>query len=128
MAEQVDFAPRSRLLDWFKEGWRLLPAHPYQPGDWAVLVYMPIYPKPVPIALMERWAKRFEQPAQRPLISNCLASKQGRRGSRVKKLSAEIIADIRRHVSAGEKQWRVAQRFGVARSTVSIISAREASA
>jgi len=120
--EEHAFAPRAKLLDWFKEGWRLLPAHPYNSSDWAILVYMPTYPKPVELAEMIGWVKRFGAPVRREPISNLLAAKKGRRGSRVKKLSPEAAADIRRCVAAGEKQWRVAKRFGVARSTVSYVA------
>lgn len=71
--EEHAFAPRARLLDWFKEGWRLVPGHEYRREDWAILVYMPTYPKPVPEELMKRWAMRFER-VQQPVVSNHTAA------------------------------------------------------
>jgi len=77
MGEEVRFAPRAKLLDWFKEGWRLVEGHQYRPDDWAILVVMPTYPKPVELAEMIAWTKRFEPAPKRPAISNhSAASKQ----------------------------------------------------
>jgi DNA-binding XRE family transcriptional regulator len=115
MGEQIKFAPRKALLAHFEEGWRLIPGHPYQPSDWAILVYMPTYPKPVPMELMKRWAKRFEeQPV--PVRRVTRNTRNGR------KLSEEKAAEIRARIAAGEAQWRIAQRYGVARCTVNNIS------
>jgi hypothetical protein len=69
------FAPRAHLLDWFQDGWRLLPGHPYQASDWAILVYMPTYPKPVPVELMKRWALRFGPVERREPIRNIEAAR-----------------------------------------------------
>jgi hypothetical protein len=74
MVEPTKFAPRKQLLECFKEGWRLIPGHPYQASDWAILVYMPTYPKPVPVELMKRWALRFRKPEKRQPISNVTAA------------------------------------------------------
>jgi hypothetical protein len=74
---EAGFATRKELLAKFKEGWRLLDGHPYRSDDWAILVVMPTYPKPVPLAEMLRWVRRFEPAPKPPAISNhSAASKQ----------------------------------------------------
>ena len=37
----LDFVPRKQLQDWLTAGWRLLPSHEYQPGDYAILIMLP---------------------------------------------------------------------------------------
>lgn len=71
--EQHAFAPRKRLLAWFKDGWRIVPGYVYEPGDWAILLYMPTYPKPAPEDLMQAWVRRFEA-EPRPVLSNHTAA------------------------------------------------------
>jgi hypothetical protein len=88
--EQHAFAPRSRLLDWFKEGWRPLKDYPYQPGDWAVLVYMPIYPKPVPLEEMIGWVRGFERPVYG--INNRSAAAQSKAFTVRERAFAERVA------------------------------------
>lgn len=122
MVEPTAFAPRKKLLAYFEEGWRLLPGHEYHPSDWAILVYMPTYPKPVPMELMKRWALRFQTP-ERPAISNNRSAwQQGRPRPNGSKLKPEQVAEIRRRLADGEKQWRIAQRYGVSRDTICLIS------
>lgn len=73
--EPLGFAPRARLLDWFQDGWRLIPGYQgYSPSDWAILVYMPTYPKPVPVELMLEWVRRFDLPAKSAAIPNVVAA------------------------------------------------------
>lgn len=121
---EAGFATRKELLAKFREGWRLVEGHSYRSDDWAILVVMPTYPKPVELAEMLRWVRRVSPPAKAPLSNHAAASqlaKQNKSG----KLTEGQKAEIRARVAAGEQQWRVALHFGVARSTISIISARE---
>lgn len=36
----ITFAPRSQLRDHFRQGWRLIPGHQYDPNDYAILLEM----------------------------------------------------------------------------------------
>lgn len=75
---QLAFAPRTKLVAFFEEGWRLIPGHDYRSADWAILVFMPHDRRAAPAELMQRWARRFERP-RRAAISNKSAAARDKR-------------------------------------------------
>jgi len=98
--EPLGYAPRAKLLDWFKEGWRLIKDYDYQPGDWAILVYMPTYPKPVPVELMLEWVRRFEPPAKIASLPNVVAAGRHSAARTNAILKARKLAALARYEAA----------------------------
>ena len=64
---QVEFFPRSQVMSAFCAGWRLIPSHPYQTGDYAVLLYKPEKRTKVTRNLMEAWASGLDKPRRETL-------------------------------------------------------------
>lgn len=70
----VDFVPRSHLADHFRKGWRLIPGHSYQQGDWAVLLWLPEHVTPVSEDVIESWCRRFAKPVHAPRYTSNLSA------------------------------------------------------
>lgn len=43
----LDFCTRRELMARLEAGWRLVPGHEYQAGDWAILLMLPEEPEPM---------------------------------------------------------------------------------
>lgn len=56
---QIDFAPRKQLSDWLRDGWRLVPRHNYNPGDYAIMVQRSDDPEPISEQAIRVTAARF---------------------------------------------------------------------
>ena len=37
----LQYAPRHLVIERIRQGWRLIPGHSYDPGDWAILMIVP---------------------------------------------------------------------------------------
>lgn len=78
----VAFFPRSQVMDAFIKGWRLIPAHPYQAGDYAVLLYKPEKRTKVTRNLMEAWASGLDKPRRETLGNRTWGARSFREGVR----------------------------------------------
>lgn len=74
MLMDLTFIPRARIVTALQDGWRLVPGHDYEPGDYAILMYRPDQIEALPIDAVLRIAGRFDKPARRPTIRNTSAS------------------------------------------------------
>jgi hypothetical protein len=55
----LEYIPRAQVHDSLKDGWRLVPGHEYQPGEYAVLMHRPDAPEELAPLEMEAQAARF---------------------------------------------------------------------
>jgi hypothetical protein len=59
----VEFVPRKGLVEALNAGWRTLPNHTYNPGDYAILMVLPEVPEPVSVdAIVKAFEPRHHNP------------------------------------------------------------------
>lgn len=67
----LSYAPRKKLVEALEQGWRLLPDMEYDPGDFAILVFMPDYPIPMTAEQINRAVSKFEYTPPPPRLTHC---------------------------------------------------------
>jgi hypothetical protein len=58
---EVSYAPRAQIAQWLRKGWRLIPDHDYDHGDWAVVMTKPLNPPPLSDDDIWQIAGRFKR-------------------------------------------------------------------
>lgn len=70
----LSFCPRSQLVQWLNDGYRLILGHEYAPGDYAILMVKPDEPEALSARRIGIIALQFQKPRNTRSNKSCGAS------------------------------------------------------